>query len=87
MELLLFLSALLSGLTGFVAGDRAAVPSGVERGATEIVAVAGEVAEAVSARPVATVVPAAQAEAGEPAFAVHQAPAADPLRVSERRLE
>lgn len=49
MELLLFLSALLTGLTGAISGDRAAEPSQVARSAierTEIADVA--LAEAVS---------------------------------------
>ncbi len=87
MELLLFLSALLSGLTGVIAGERPAVPSGVERGTSEIVAVAGEIAEAAAVQPAAAPFPASAAEPAAPAFHVSLAPASDPRRVSERRLE
>jgi hypothetical protein len=86
LELLLFLSALLSGLTGFVTGERSAAPSGVEQGAVQIAAAADEIVEAVAARR-AVVATGSFAEETEQPFRAADAAAIDPLTVSERRLE
>ncbi|SNS63436.1 hypothetical protein SAMN06295912_1115 [Sphingomonas laterariae] len=88
MQLLLFLSALLSGLTGVISGERVNAPSSLERASAEAAVVAEELAEAVTQAAVVLLArPRPLAAASAPHFAVADAPLGDLRRVSERRLE
>ena len=86
MQFLLFLSAMLAGLTGFMSGDRAVEPRQVE----QAIAAASVLAEAAPATAEAAAL--APREAAVPARLRAPLPAATPrlhslAPVDERRLE
>lgn|GEM_PF-5226409 len=88
MELLLFLTALLSGLTGVISGERVATPSSLERSSAQAAEMAEELAEAAVQSPLARAAfPVAAPVAVAPCFAVLTAPRLDPFRISEVWLE